>query len=287
MNYPCDFVIDATGRQATFARKYGAKRIFDDKLVAIYRFLPSDPVVQKKPENIPACASAQDISTLQDTSTLIESHSDGWWYSAYLPDKRWVVALMCDGDLAKEGGYKYAAPWLQILRKSPHTYRRLAPFLDDSTLSKTLCEMPSLTAAHSQCLDNCTGNAWLAVGDAASAYDPLSSLGIFKAFRSAIYASYAVSDYFFPSATQPTQPTQLKETETKKMDYKTSITKKASSLKSNTASQQVLAKYQYVVKQEYHMYRIKQREYYAEEQRFKTPFWQRRCVVSEPREQVI
>ena len=36
---------------------------------------------------------------------------------------------------------------------------------------------------------------WLAVGDAASRFDPLSSLGIAKALRSGIFASYASGDW--------------------------------------------------------------------------------------------
>ena len=36
---------------------------------------------------------------------------------------------------------------------------------------------------------------WLAVGDAASRFDPLSSQGIVKALRSGIFASYAIGDW--------------------------------------------------------------------------------------------
>jgi flavin-dependent dehydrogenase len=40
------------------------------------------------------------------------------------------------------------------------------------------------------------GESWLAVGDAAMTFDPLSSAGIFKGLRSGILASYAIADYF-------------------------------------------------------------------------------------------
>ncbi|MFL5801049.1 MAG: NAD(P)/FAD-dependent oxidoreductase, partial [Roseiflexaceae bacterium] len=55
---------------------------------------------------------------------------------------------------------------------------------------------PRLYAAHSQRLDTIAGVGWLAVGDAAATFDPLSSQGIFKALRSGILAAYAIGDYF-------------------------------------------------------------------------------------------
>jgi flavin-dependent dehydrogenase len=38
------------------------------------------------------------------------------------------------------------------------------------------------------------GDSWLAVGDAASTFDPLSSQGIVKVLRSGVCASYAIAD---------------------------------------------------------------------------------------------
>jgi flavin-dependent dehydrogenase len=43
-------------------------------------------------------------------------------------------------------------------------------------------------------LEPAAGEHWLAVGDSAARFDPLSSQGIFKALRSGIYAAYAVGD---------------------------------------------------------------------------------------------
>ncbi len=51
-----------------------------------------------------------------------------------------------------------------------------------------------MRAAQSRRLDPAAGDGWLAVGDAASAFDPLSSSGITKALRSGIFASYAIGD---------------------------------------------------------------------------------------------
>lgn len=97
-----------------------------------------------------------------------------------------------------------------------------------------------IIAAHSQQLDLCAGEGWLATGDAASTYDPLSSLGIFKAFRNAIFASYALVDYMHGRDTE-------------------------------------FVKYQGIIRKDYQHYLKKRTEYYAEEERYTSVFWQRRC----------
>lgn len=48
--------------------------------------------------------------------------------------------------------------------------------------------------AQSRHLEPVAGDDWLAVGDAAAGFDPLSSQGIAKALRSGIYAGYAIGD---------------------------------------------------------------------------------------------
>src|SRR5262249_31621890 len=50
---------------------------------------------------------------------------------------------------------------------------------------------PRLLPAQTRRLDRFAGPGWLAVGDAATTFDPLSSQGLVKALRSAILGSYA------------------------------------------------------------------------------------------------
>jgi flavin-dependent dehydrogenase len=49
-------------------------------------------------------------------------------------------------------------------------------------------------AASSRRIEPAAGEGWLAVGDCASRFDPLSSQGIVKALRGGIFASYAIGD---------------------------------------------------------------------------------------------
>src|SRR5262249_8825839 len=49
--------------------------------------------------------------------------------------------------------------------------------------------------AHSSCLDRMFGDGWIAAGDAAASYDPLSSSGIPRALDSGIHAALAIHDF--------------------------------------------------------------------------------------------
>jgi flavin-dependent dehydrogenase len=83
----------------------------------------------------------------------------------------------------------------------------------------------------------------IAVGDAASRFDPISAQGIVKALRSGIFASYAVADWL-----RRGDPAGLR-------------------------------RYRTLVQREFAAYRRTLRDYYALEQRWPDrPFWQRRTA---------
>ena len=163
-------VIDATGRRAAFARRRGVGRVVCDRLLGLYLFFDLDGR-----DRLPA------------RRTLVEAWEEGWWYSARLPGDRMVVACMSDADRVTALGLRRRQRWLEALAEAPHTGRVLA----DGRPGRG----PTCHPAQSQLLDSVAGEHWLAVGDAASTYDPLSSQGIFKALRFAIWAAYAISDH--------------------------------------------------------------------------------------------
>jgi flavin-dependent dehydrogenase len=148
------FVIDATGRSSRIARSQGARRVFHDHLVALTAFLTPDgePVI--------------------DGATLIEAVADGWWYSAGLPDGRLVCAFMTDPDLLRRSGGAGPAAWMERLARSHHTRTRV------EAGGHRLAVSPAVASAASAILDPLAGAGWVAAGDAAAAYDPLSSHGI-------------------------------------------------------------------------------------------------------------
>jgi flavin-dependent dehydrogenase len=164
------FLVDATGRASTLARKRGAGRIFYDRLVGVVVFL-----------------SALAGNPLGDY-TFVEAVQDGWWYSALLPNSRVVVAHMTDTDLNAQGSSRAIQCWQKQLDKTTHTKALIN--------SCALESGPFIVAANSSKLNTLFDRNWLAVGDAAAASDPLSSQGVYKALESGIRAARAIRDYF-------------------------------------------------------------------------------------------
>jgi flavin-dependent dehydrogenase len=163
------FLVDATGAGASLARRHGgARRVVVDRLAGFVRFFR-----QPGGGGVP--------------HTLIEAFADGWWYTAPLPDGRRVMACMTDTDIARELGVDEDDAWRALLDETgPCVRRALGDAVQDGA--------PIVRAARSRRLDAAAGEDWIAVGDAASAFDPLSSQGMLKALRSGIYAAYAAGD---------------------------------------------------------------------------------------------
>ena len=150
-------IIDASGRSAQLARQRGSTPRRDDALVASicwYRHYEAE-------------RSAE--------GALVESVPDGWWYSATLPGQRAVAMFMTDSDLLCQGG------WEDRLVQAPATRGRLKAW---QSTGKT-----AVRAAHSQLTPTVAAEGWVAAGDAAAAFDPISSLGIGFALRSGMEAA--------------------------------------------------------------------------------------------------
>jgi 2-polyprenyl-6-methoxyphenol hydroxylase-like FAD-dependent oxidoreductase len=159
------FLVDATGGTAALARRCGARFVEADNLVGIAGSFE--------------CCDG-------NPSTLIEAFEDGWWYTAGLPDGRRIVACMTDADLVKRKRLHDSREWQRELDTMVH----IAATVQRGKLSGQIAVRP----ASSRRLEPAAGRDWLAVGDSASRFDPLSSQGIFKAMRSGIFASYAIGD---------------------------------------------------------------------------------------------
>jgi flavin-dependent dehydrogenase len=152
------FVVDASGRGSRVARGQGARRRTHDRLVALVAFL-----------------AAADEAPTDDATTLVEAVTDGWWYSARLPDGRLACAFMTDPDLLRQTD---AESWNARLERSVHTRARV------EGSCHALRARPRVAAAGSAILDPPVAPGWIAAGDAAAAYDPLSGHGIAAAIAS-------------------------------------------------------------------------------------------------------
>jgi len=203
------FAIDASGRQASFAARCGARALVDDRLIGV-------------------CGLLQAAGS--DAVTLVEAQPDGWWYSSLLPGSRVAVAWMSDADLVRQQGLCDPERWMAHLNRSEWTHQRSGG---------ALLSPLRVWTAHSQRLSQVHGEGWVAAGDAATTYDPLSSLGILKALRAGKIASFVALDALEGRNSAP--------------------------------------RYEKFIAAEYASYCETKRWFYSQEQRWpSSPFWQRR-----------
>jgi flavin-dependent dehydrogenase len=163
-------VVDATGPAAAFAHAQGSSIEARDSQVGLIAFRASTAAVDPAGGRV-----------------AIESAEDGWWYFAPLTGGRCVCMFMMDADLLAATHGSALALWEHRLKRTLH-------------LRACVDQYPALTkfmvrSARSQRLDHMSGRAWVAVGDAAIAFDPLSSHGIEKGIAHGWQAADAALAY--------------------------------------------------------------------------------------------
>jgi hypothetical protein len=120
----------------------------------------------------------------KDRRTLIEAVESGWWYSAKLPHNRRVVAYHTDDSNPACKEVKKLDGFLNsIYGGTTHVSQVLQEGEYDPVPGT---KHPHCTVANSSYLDPYCDEekGWWAVGDAAIAFDPLSSQGIITALKS-------------------------------------------------------------------------------------------------------
>src|SRR5262249_20235739 len=155
------FVVDATGMRASFARSMGASRLFVDRLLCVSAFFE--------------LSDATTVSRL----TMLEAAEYGWWDVAKLPKQRVGVTIASEPETIKQHALRTRDGYLRRLAGTSHisTQTGACRLIEGSS---TICAAPSFF------LDKVAADDWLAVGDAAAAYDPISSQGIHKALSDGI-----------------------------------------------------------------------------------------------------
>jgi flavin-dependent dehydrogenase len=173
----CGWIADATGRGSAVARRHGATRMHDDALVAFAaRFRSPSPEAGSSPEG---------GSGDRDGRTLVEAAPDGWWYAALVPSGERVVAFLTDADLA--GRELLTAEGFRARLEETEHVRAI--------IDRHGYEMegrPRGADASSARLDRFTGDGWVAAGDAALGFDPLSSQGILTALYTGMKAGQSL-----------------------------------------------------------------------------------------------
>jgi len=129
-----DFVVDASGRSAAFARSQGARRATYDRMVGVATQLPATEKVVD-----------------HDSFTLTEAVRDGWWYAALLPTGRLSLVYMSDADLISVKGMRTVEGWMGLVRETQAIRDRVLSY------GYRLSEPPRVLCAGSSLLHTVVG----------------------------------------------------------------------------------------------------------------------------------
>lgn len=166
LHLQCRYIVDATGRKSSVCRHLGVQKQTLDQQFALCCWVRH---AQTIPRNI-----------------YIESVPGGWWYAA-------PVAPDCLGLMFFTLKSLLPSPQLseaflqQQLRATAHLRLLLG---EEYTILPPVKTVP----AGSSHLPRAFGAQWLAVGDAAYTFDPISSYGITSALASGYYGGHALAD---------------------------------------------------------------------------------------------
>jgi flavin-dependent dehydrogenase len=154
-------LVDATGRSGAVLRKLRIGRSAADRQVALLATYSDDGDAY--------------------CGTTVEAVPEGWWYTTPLPGGRRVLAYLTDADLWRRGG----RDWHALLARTLHVGRCAG---QDAMMAR-----PAAYPAETARADRLTGEGWLAVGDAAASFDPLSSQGLATAILMGSRAGDAIA----------------------------------------------------------------------------------------------
>jgi flavin-dependent dehydrogenase len=203
------WLIDATGRRSWLLRRQGVRPRVVDRLVGLLGY--GGPRASR------------------DENLFIEARPTGWWYSAPLPGGRAVAAFMTDSDLIPRSERSVLSFWEEERAASELISRLHGP----ATSLRTVVARTAWSGTVA------TGR-WLAIGDAAMAFDPLFGLGICQALASGWWSARTV-------------------------------------LESSTDEGTAMGQYQSWAESRYHDYLARRSRLYGSTMRWPdSPFWQRR-----------
>lgn len=226
----CDFLVDASGVGAAAARRVGVARNVVDEVVSLGAFID----LQQPTASAPA-------------HTLVQTTESGWWYGAKLPNQRATLSFCTDKQTLHDRSLQDPQSWFDELVNADWFRRECE--------AQFGCAVPlpsSLYVKHnpSAILTVVAGHRWLAVGDAASSYDSMSSAGITKALLHGEQAGKALADWVLNEA----------------------------DARLESGLTVALAEYQQRVFDDFNAYLGLHQMMYRREQRFGSGFWRRRLM---------
>ncbi|GAA2152429.1 flavin-dependent dehydrogenase [Humibacillus xanthopallidus] len=158
------FLVDATGRGSRLLGPVGQRRTVVDRLVCVWTLLPLR-------------------HTAQGTS-YVESAADGWWFTAPVPGDGRLLAFHTDPEVVDVAALRGALG--QRAAASVGMSEQLRDSRLDEGTTARVC------ASGASRMGTVAGPDWLAIGDAAMSFDPLSSQGLFHALYTGLTSADAV-----------------------------------------------------------------------------------------------
>jgi len=210
-----EYIVDATGRKASVCKQLGIiKKNLDTQFTVSFK--------------------AELLNSIQ-SQINVEATENGWWYVAPQHNNELTIMFFTLQELLPEK--KLLA---SFIRKELKNSMHISKLTEIANIDyDTLKVIPSGTSR----LDIPYGDDWIAVGDAAFSYDPISSYGITSALASGFYAGHALASNL------------LKE-------------------------ENAMKTYRYVVENAFQAYMEKISAHYALENRWKdSPYWKNRFQI--------
>ena len=164
------FVIDATGFKARFARTLNINKVIDDQLFATVRF-------------------AKVLDGRGSKQVQLEATPEGWCYHTLLPNKRAVSMIVTE----KKSISALRAKGYQGFEEALAATSFIGSSIDQLTLENCNYHTCSI---HSGLLPIMEGADWMAIGDAASSFDPIAAQGIYKGLSHGLLAADKVAAWF-------------------------------------------------------------------------------------------
>jgi flavin-dependent dehydrogenase len=163
-----DFVVDATGRSAIFARRRGSvRKTFGDQ-VAIAAVLPAESTDSYHARNL-----------------VVEAISVGWWSVTFDGTGRLIATLFSRASERRCSGLSCAEWWERGLGETRLVRDIVRPPIRAGAVQVVAPAFPALVSP------GC-GQGWVAIGDALAAYDPICGHGVVHALESAFRAAEAI-----------------------------------------------------------------------------------------------
>jgi len=159
-----DYLIDASGVARFLARQQNITIKHHDKLAARIAVFKTD-------------------SQQQDHRTLIEAQESGWWYSTSAPNNIRLVIFFSDFDLEAFQTCNNTSNFLNKVDNLQFIRHKLKQECSNYSVENILSFFTE--PARSSQASQVQGKQWIAIGDAAASFDPLSSQGLWSGFQSA------------------------------------------------------------------------------------------------------